>query len=122
MFNKNKISYDELFVPYSMMENNIKETDIPKITIEEQNSELIMEVLHGTGKIIFKNGDIYEGSVRNGILDSVNAKFTFKNSGIIYQGTLKDNTITGKGNFTFTKSKSRYILLISVMSDMLKMG
>ena len=109
MFNKNKISYDELFVPYSMMENNIKETDIPRITIEEQHSELIMEVLHGTGKIIFKNGDIYEGSVRHGILDSVNAKFTFKNSGIIYQGSVKNNTLTGKGNFTFTKSKSRYI-------------
>jgi hypothetical protein len=112
MFNKNRISYDELFVPFTMMENNIKETDIPKVTIEEQHSELIMEVLHGTGKIMFKNGDIYEGNVKFGILDSNNAKFTFKNSGIVYQGDVKNNTLTGNGSFIFTKSNSRYNLLI----------
>lgn len=106
MFYKNRINYDELFVPYSIMQHNIKETDISRITIEERHSELIMEVLNGTGKIIFKNGDIYEGDVKYGIFECPNAKFTFKKPGIIYQGEIKNNTLTGKGTYTFTKSNS----------------
>jgi hypothetical protein len=101
-----KVSSKEKFLPFSMMEHIVVETDIPKVPIEEDQSELLMETLHGKGKIIFKNNNSYEGDLKYGILESKDAKIVFDKDGIIYQGEIKNNQIHGKGQYIFTKSNS----------------
>jgi hypothetical protein len=101
-----KVSSKEKFLPFSMMEHVVHETDIPRIPIEEDQSELLMETLHGKGKIVFKNNNTYEGDLKYGILESKEAKIVFDKEGIVYQGEIKNNQINGKGQYIFTKSNS----------------
>jgi hypothetical protein len=103
---KMKVSCKDKFLPYSILEHIVKETDIPKLTIEEDQSELIMDTLHGNGKIIFKNNNVYEGDLKYGILESKNAKIYFEKDGITYEGEITNNQINGKGTYTFSKSNS----------------
>src|SRR5689334_19142616 len=101
-----KVNSKENFLPFSMMEHLVRETDVPRITIEEDQSELIMETLHGRGKIIYKNNNSYEGDLKYGILESRDAKIVFDRDGIIYQGEMKNNQINGRGQYIFQKSNS----------------
>ncbi len=128
MIKKNiKINNQNAFIPYKLIENIIKETNVEKITIEEEQSELYYETLSGLGKIFFKNNSIYEGHVKYGILDSADDqtspnhnpnylntntsnseheptetknKITFAN-GTTYIGDIRNNTLTGKGEYQF---------------------
>ena len=101
-----KVRFDDHIIPLTLLERVIRETDIPKYTIEEEYSELIIDILHGNGKIIFKNDDIYEGSVKFGVLDCDNARITFTQAGIIFEGEIRNNRITGNGSYTYTNSGS----------------
>ena len=65
-----KISSKENYIPYSLLKDIIKETNIPKKIIEEINSELWYETLTGNGKISFLNRIKYNGPIKNGILES----------------------------------------------------
>jgi hypothetical protein len=112
MIKKNmKIANNDAFIPFNLIENIIKETDIEKVTIEEEQSELYYETLSGNGRIFFKNNCNYEGNVRYGILDS-GEESTGKKSIIIfsdgtkYEGTIRNNQITGKGEYTFNTNST----------------
>lgn len=101
-----KINNKEHFIPLKLLEQIVSESDIKKLTIEEEQSELYFDTYNGSGKIYFKNGNVYEGYVKYGILNSVEdpnkapgiLKF---NNGTIYEGDIKDNTITGVGKYIF---------------------
>ena len=98
-----KISNKDNFIPLNLLINVIKEHNIKKIAVEEEESELYFETIHGQGKIYFKNGNIYEGNVRYGILQSETdipsiMKFT---DGTEYIGDMENNKISGKGMYIF---------------------
>ncbi len=111
-----KISSKENYIPYSLLKDIIKETNIPKKIIEEINSELWYETLTGNGKISFLNRIKYNGPIKNGILESqINkknekeekkdektelCKITFKDN-TKYFGEIHNNKITGKGKYIF---------------------
>ena len=101
-----KLKYDDHIIPITLLERIVKETDIQKYTVEEELSELIIDILHGTGTIIFKNGDIYEGSVKYGVLDCENSKITFSEAGVIFEGEIRNNRITGNGMYTYVNNNS----------------
>jgi hypothetical protein len=100
-----KMNYKDPFVPYNLLEHIIKETDVEKLTIEEEQSELYFETLAGYGKVFFKNNSIYEGNVRFGVLESGEDQrsvsiITFPN-GTKYEGEIHNNQIAGKGTYYF---------------------
>lgn len=99
-----KVSNKEICIPYKLLESIIKETDVPQVIIEEEESELFYTSLTGQGKIFFKNNTIYEGNIKYGILDSGEekniCKITFPNK-TKYEGEIKQNQITGYGIYYF---------------------
>ena len=99
-----KIKKTDLYLPFSILSNIIKTTDIPKTTIEESNSELFYPTLQGEGSIIYTNGIKYKGNLRFGILDNNDENhpsiITFPN-GTTYTGTIKNNELTGNGTLSF---------------------
>ena len=84
-----KLTHKDAYLPYQLIEQLIKETDINKENIDEENSELYYPTLHGYGKIFFQNNITYDGYVRYGILDSGEegkaSKITFAD-GTKYEG------------------------------------
>ena len=50
-----KITKNEQFLSIKLLEQLIKETDIPKEMTEEENSELWFDTLTGRGKLYFEN-------------------------------------------------------------------
>ena len=94
----------EKYIPYKLIEDNISFTDIKKQTIEERSTNLFYETLTGKGKLFLKNGLLYYGPVKYGILscedpsDECEIKFP---DGTIYVGQIKNNEITGTGKYFF---------------------
>lgn len=99
-----KIDLNDLFIPISVLQNLIKETDISKKIIEEEHSELFFETLSGTGKIQLENNISYSGNMRFGIFDgginNVPCTLDFSD-GTKYEGDIHNNQITGHGKYTF---------------------
>ena len=99
-----KIKDNQKYLPYKLLEQIIKETDVSKKIIEETNSELWYETLTGLGKILFNNNVTYYGSVNNGVLDSGSKTQTCTllfADGTKYEGEIHNNKLTGKGKFIF---------------------
>ena len=90
---------NEKYIPYKLIEDDISFTDIKKQTIEEPSTNLFYETLSGKGKLFLKNGFLYYGPVKYGILNCEDAseeceiKFP---DGTIYVGQIKNNEITGE--------------------------
>lgn len=104
-----KIKKNEKFIPIQILKNIIKSTTVPEQTIDEEDSELFFTTLHGIGKILFFNGNEYEGNVKYGVmnsLDNLPSKLTFSD-GTVYIGNVINNTIDGEGTYTFP-NKSVY--------------
>ena len=98
-----KITSNDSFIPITLLENIIEQSDIKIETIEESDSELFFKTYHGKGTIIFKNGSEYFGNVKYGIMESTaeeKSYMKFKN-GTTYFGDMKLNKITGFGEYTF---------------------
>ena len=95
---------NEKYIPYKLIEDDISFTDIKKQTIEEPSTNLFYETLSGKGKLFLKNGFLYYGPVKYGILNCEDAseeceiKFP---DGTIYVGQIKNNEITGEGKYFF---------------------
>ena len=95
---------NEKYIPYRLIEDSISFTDIKKQTIEERSTNLFYETLSGKGKLFLKNGLLYYGPVKYGILscdnpsDECEIKFP---DGTIYVGQIKNNEITGTGKYFF---------------------
>ena len=106
-----KLEPNEKFISSKLLENLITETDINKAIVEEINSELWFETLNGYGKVKFKNNVEYTGNLHYGILESESpdkpSTIIFPNK-TTYTGTMKQNQITGSGEYTFPNG-SKYI-------------
>lgn len=105
-----KISNKETFVPLSLLKNIVESTTLPEQNIDEEDSELYFTTLHGYGKIVFKNGNDYEGNVRFGVLHSLPnlpSTMMFKD-GTFYKGEMINNKITGKGEYRFVGGSVYY--------------
>lgn len=97
-----KISQKEHFLPTFLTDILIKDTEIRPINIEEEKSELYYKTLSGYGEIKFKNNTEYVGFLKYGILDSELGKCQLKfPNGTLYQGEIKQNQLTGKGEYIF---------------------
>ena len=74
-----KIKENENYISYNILNLILSKSNIPKVVIEEINSELYYETLTGKGLITFINNLKYEGYIKNGILQSQNeSTLTFK--------------------------------------------
>jgi hypothetical protein len=99
-----KVTSKDIYVPQKLLDHIIKETDVMPITIEEEQSEIFFGSSSGLGRVVFKNGMVFEGNVKYGILDSGEEKrncvLTFPNQ-TRYEGQIKFNSITGNGTYKF---------------------
>ena len=99
-----RLKEKERYIPYKLIESSILETDLKKETVEESATNLFYETLSGKGKLFFKNGFLYYGPVKYGILTSegTNEQCEIKfPDGTIYVGEIKNNEITGTGKYYF---------------------
>ena len=99
-----RLKEKERYIPYKLIESSILETDLKKETVEERATNLFYETLSGKGKLFFKNGFLYYGPVKYGILTSegTNEQCEIKfPDGTIYVGQIKNNEITGTGKYYF---------------------
>lgn len=104
----NRITKHDTCIPIHLLKNIISSTTVPEETIDEEDTEIYHITLHGIGEIVFKNGNIYEGNVRFGILNSTQnhpSRLTFTD-GTVYIGDVKDNQITGKGTYIYSNGSS----------------
>lgn len=97
-----KIPFNTTAIPLEEINLIIKECTMPREKVEEENSEIWHTTYHGGGKITFKDGTNYEGTMEYGVMkcDNEKCKFSFEN-GIIYEGTIKDNKLYGNGDYYF---------------------
>ena len=99
-----KIKRNEKFINSLLLSNIIKSSTMHKAYLEEVSSELWYETKNGEGQIIFNNNITYEGFVKFGILNNEDPEKPCKiilPDGTIYEGTMINNEITGKGKYTF---------------------
>lgn len=61
--------------------------------------------MNGEGKLVYDNGDVYEGGFKNGVFEG-QGKFV-SNKGWTYEGAFKNGLADGKGTLT-TKAKKTY--------------
>lgn len=98
------VKFDETYISRDLLNPHITHITIPKAIIEEENSELWAYSYNGCGKITFKNGAIYSGSMSYGVMSSEKdprgCTITFLN-GTIYDGEIKNNQLIGKGTYSF---------------------
>ena len=115
-----KLQPNELFISASLLNNIIKTTDIKKAIIEETTSELWYETLNGYGSITFKNNIQYSGNLRYGILSNEDpdkpCTIIFPN-GTKYTGTIKNNEITGEGEYIFSNGSSYHGQVLNGLRD-----
>ena len=101
-----KINVYDIYLETALLDQIIKESEIPKITSDEKTSELFYETYNGKGKFIFNNNLLYYGGVKYGILENQkeleeeNCEIIFP-EGTIYHGEIRNNEITGNGKFYF---------------------
>jgi hypothetical protein len=99
-----KVNNRDICIPKKLLDAIIKETDIPKVIIEEGESELYYPTLSGNGKVLFKNNIKFEGKLKYGNLNANEEKnicqITFPDQ-TIYKGEIKSNQINGNGSYFF---------------------
>ena len=115
-----KLNRDDIFISLPLLNNIISSTTINKAVVEENFSELWYETFHGYGKITFKNNITYEGSLKYGILDNEDpdspCTLCFPD-GTKYEGTIKNNRITGEGTYTFTNGATYQGTVLNGLRD-----
>jgi len=58
---------------------------------------------NGKGIYKFANGNVYEGLFVDGIMEDMDAKFTYKN-GSVFKGSIVNCVINGKGKMTYSNN------------------
>ena len=104
-----KLNPNEIFISSSLLNNIIRNTNAKKVIIEEATSELWYETYNGEGTVQFKNNMQYKGNLHFGMIDNPNPDFPCTlifPSGTKYIGTMKNNEITGKGQYIFSNGSS----------------
>jgi hypothetical protein len=64
-------------------------------------------LLHGFGKIKYKNGDLYDGEFKKGLKDG-SGIYKFKPGLRVYQGEFKNDLMQGIGKMEFDDKKMIY--------------
>ena len=99
------IPFDEQYISRDIFDYITKSCTFPPIAIEEMNSELWCYSYNGYGKVTFKDGSIYTGGAKFGILtneiDKSRPCEILFSDGTKYIGEVKNNILTGKGKITF---------------------
>ena len=104
-----KLHPNDLFISSTLLNNIIKKTTAKKVIIEEATSELWYETYNGEGTIQFKNSMQYKGNLHFGLIDNPDQDFPCTlifPSGTKYIGTIKNNEITGTGQYFFRNGSS----------------
>ena len=104
-----KLHPNDLFISSTLLNNIIKKTTAKKVIIEEATSELWYETYNGEGTIQFKNNMQYKGNLHFGLIDNPDQDFPCTlifPSGTKYIGTIKNNEITGTGQYFFRNGSS----------------
>ena len=99
------IPFGEQYISRDIFNYITKSCTFPPIAIEEMNSELWCYSYDGYGKVTFKDGSVYTGGAKFGILTneidkSRPCEITFSD-GTKYIGGVRNNILTGKGKITF---------------------
>ena len=99
------IPFNEQYISRNIFDNITKSCTFPPIAIEEINSELWCYSYDGYGKVTFKDGSVYTGGTKFGILtnekdESRPCEILFSD-GEKYIGEIKDNILGGKGQIIF---------------------
>ena len=99
------IPFNEQYISRNIFDNITKSCTFPPIAIEEINSELWCYSYDGYGKVTFKDGSVYTGGTKFGILtnekdESRPCEILFSD-GEKYIGEIKDNILGGKGEIIF---------------------
>lgn len=98
-----KFHSNENFLPVSAIDHSIKAKEVKTVNIDEYESDIFFKTLHGEGSIVLKNGLMYKGSIKHGLLNSEGTEgshIIFPNK-TNYAGEIKENVITGKGWYIF---------------------
>ncbi|PRP84956.1 hypothetical protein PROFUN_07341 [Planoprotostelium fungivorum] len=72
------------------------EEDILHVFIDSHQGDVVGGQYEGEGKITFKNGNEYEGSLFNNYMHG-RGTFRWSSSGIVYKGEFSNNQISGEG-------------------------
>ena len=99
------IPFDEQYISRDIFNYITKSCTFPPIAIEEMNSELWCYSYDGYGKVTFKDGSVYTGGAKFGILtneiDKTRPCEISFSDGTKYIGEVRNNILTGKGKITF---------------------
>ena len=102
-----EITKSEIFIPFKLHKHIIhKDSATSNWNSDKNNFQYISieSVNQKPAKIIFKNGNIYEGQIIKGVLHG-QGKLTFPN-GTIYEGSFKYGKIQGKGLLLYPNGSS----------------
>ena len=99
------IPFDEQYISRNIFDNITKSCTFPPIAIEEINSELWCYSYDGYGKVTFKDGSVYTGGTKFGVLtneiDKSRPCQILFSDGEKYIGEIKDNILSGEGQIIF---------------------
>ena len=99
------IPFGEQYISRDIFNYITKSCTFPPIAIEEMNSELWCYSYDGYGKVTFKDGSVYTGGAKFGILtneiDKSRPCEILFSDGTKYVGEVRNNILTGKGTITF---------------------
>ena len=111
-----KFNSYENFLPLKAIDTNIKSNTFKERNIDEHESDIYYRTLHGgQGELVLNRKGkefIYIGYIKHGLLhctdpeEKQNLHIQFPN-GTIYQGDVKENELTGVGNYIFP-NKNEY--------------
>lgn len=66
--------------------------------IDYEKNGQICKVYHGQGTCEFRDGHVYKGDLKHGLLHTKNGSFTWVD-GTVYKGEFTANEITGFGKY-----------------------
>ena len=99
------VPFDEQYISRKIFDNITKSCTFPPLAIEEINSELWCYSYNGYGKVTFKDGSVYTGGTKYGILtneiDKSRPCEILFSDGEKYIGEIRDNVLCGEGKIIF---------------------
>ena len=99
------VPFDEQYISRKIFDNITKSCTFPPLAIEEINSELWCYSYDGYGKVTFKDGSVYTGGTKFGVLTNEKDKSRpceiLFSDGAKYIGEIRDNVLCGQGKIIF---------------------
>ena len=99
------VNFDEQYISRNIFDHITKSCTFPPIAIEEKNSELWCYSYNGYGKVTFKDGSVYTGGTKYGILtneiDKTRPCEILFADGEKYVGEISNNILSGEGEIIF---------------------